>query len=91
MLGYVSHFIRILEKCASNIEELKQACLGSVEENFNKDIEELLSYIQIQYHSKVFTPHLHKHDSYRTPLSNSATLQRSKILASKQEFAFISI
>ena len=31
------------------MEELLQACVGSVEKNFNKDIEELLSYIHLQY------------------------------------------
>ena len=49
MLGYVSHFIRTLEKCVSNMEELLQAWVGSVDESFNKDIEELLSFIQIQF------------------------------------------
>ena len=49
VLGFVSHFIRALEKCSTNMKELLQACVGSVDENFNKDIEELLSYIELQY------------------------------------------
>ena len=49
MLGYVIHFIRALEKCLANMKELLQACVGSVDENYNQDIEELLSYIQIQH------------------------------------------
>ena len=49
VLGFVGHFIRALEKCASNMEDLLQSCVGSVNESLNKDIEELLSYIQLQY------------------------------------------
>ena len=49
VLGFVSHFIRALEKCASNMKDLLQSCVGSVDDSLNKDIEELLSYIQLQY------------------------------------------
>ena len=38
-----------LERCSANMEELLQACVCLVDENFNKDIEVLLSYIQIQF------------------------------------------
>ena len=48
MLGFVSMFIRAIEKCATNMEELLQSCLGSVDESFNKDMEELLSYIHVK-------------------------------------------
>ena len=41
-------FIRTIEKCATNMEDLMQAYLGSVDESFNKDLEELLSYIHVQ-------------------------------------------
>ena len=44
MLG----FVRAIEKCATNMEELLQSCLGSVDESFNKDMEELLSYIHVK-------------------------------------------
>ena len=37
-LGYVSHFIRTLEKCSANIDELLLACWGSVNENFSSRI-----------------------------------------------------
>ena len=47
MLGFVSMFIGAIEKCATNIEELLQSCLGSADESFNKDLE-LLSYIHVQ-------------------------------------------
>ena len=43
VLGIVSHFIRALEKCASNMEDLLQSCGGTMDESFNKDTEELLS------------------------------------------------
>ena len=49
MLDYVGHFIRTVEKCASNMEELLQEFVGSVDDSFNKNIEELLSHIQIQF------------------------------------------
>ena len=39
MLGFVSLFIRTIEKCAANMEELMQSCLGSVDDSFNKDLE----------------------------------------------------
>ena len=42
MLGFVSMFTRTIEKCATNMEELMQFCLGSVDESFDKDLEELL-------------------------------------------------
>ena len=48
MLGFVSMFIRAIEKCATNMEDLIQSCLGSVDESFTKDLEELLSYIHVQ-------------------------------------------
>ena len=49
VLGFVSHFIRALEKCASNMEDILQAGVVNMEDSFSKDIEELLSYIQMQY------------------------------------------
>ena len=55
MLGLVSMFIRTIEKCATNMEELMQSCLGSVDESFNKDLEELLSYIHVQLATISFT------------------------------------
>ena len=48
MLGFVSMVIRNIEKCATNIEGPMQGWLGSVDKTFNKDLEELLSYIHIQ-------------------------------------------
>ena len=49
VLGFVSNFIRALEKFAYNIEDLLQSCVGTVDDSLNKDVEELLSYIQLQY------------------------------------------
>ena len=49
LLGFVSHFIRALEKCAFNMEDILQAGVVNMEDSFSKDIEELLSYIQLQY------------------------------------------
>ena len=40
VLGFVSLFIRTIEKCATNMEELMQAALGSVDEAMVKDLEE---------------------------------------------------
>ena len=48
MLGYISLFIRILEKCAAYMEEVLQACSDSGNKNINKDIEKLFSCSQIQ-------------------------------------------
>ena len=48
MLGFVSMFIRAIEKCATNMEDLIQFCFGSLDESFHKDLEELLSYIHVQ-------------------------------------------
>ena len=48
VLGFVSLFIRTIEKCATNMEELMQAALGSVDEAMVKDLEELLAYVRIQ-------------------------------------------
>ena len=36
ILGFVSLFIRTIEKCATNMEELMQAALGSVDESMAK-------------------------------------------------------
>ena len=49
LLGFVSHYIRALEKCASNMGDILQAGVVNMEDSFSKDIEELLSYIQLQY------------------------------------------
>ena len=49
VLGFVSHFIRALEKCASDMEDLLPSCVGNMDDSINKDVEELLSYIQLQY------------------------------------------
>ena len=38
MLGFVSMFIRTIEKCATKMEDLMQSCVGSVNESFNKDL-----------------------------------------------------
>ena len=48
MLGFVSMFIRAIEKCGLNMEDLLQSCFGSVDESFHKDLEEVLSYIHVQ-------------------------------------------
>ena len=48
VLGFVSLFIRTIEKCATNMEELMQAALSSADEAMVKDLEELLAYIRIQ-------------------------------------------
>ena len=48
VLGFVSLFIRTIEKCATNMEDLMQAGLGSVDEAMVKDLEELLAYVRIQ-------------------------------------------
>ena len=48
VLGFVSSFIRTIEKCATNMKELMQAALGSVDEAMVKDLEELLAYVHIQ-------------------------------------------
>ena len=48
VLGFVSLFIRTIEKCATNMEELMQAALGSADDAMVKDLEELLAYIRIQ-------------------------------------------
>ena len=47
-LPIVSMFIRAIEKCATNMEDLIQFYCGSVDESFHKDLEELLSYIHVQ-------------------------------------------
>ena len=49
VLGFVSHFIRALEKCASNMEEIVQSGASNMEDSLSKDMEELMSYIQLQY------------------------------------------
>ena len=49
VLGFVSHFIRALEKCASNMEDILQSGVANMEDSITKDIEELMSYIQLQY------------------------------------------
>ena len=49
VLGFVSHFIRALEKCASNMEDILQSGAANMEDSLSKDIEELMSYIQLQY------------------------------------------
>ena len=38
VLGFVSHFIRALEKCASNMEDLLQSCVGNMDDSINKDV-----------------------------------------------------
>ena len=48
MLGFVSMFIRAIEKCATNMEDVLQACFGSMDEAVHKDIEEALGYIHVQ-------------------------------------------
>ena len=48
MLGFVSMFIRAIEKCVTNMEDLLQSCFGSVDESFHEDLEEVLSYIHVQ-------------------------------------------
>ena len=48
ILGFVSLFIRTIEKCATNMEELMQAALCSVDEAMVKDLEEFLAYVCIQ-------------------------------------------
>ena len=48
ILRFVSLFIRTIEKCATNMEELMQAALGSVDEAMAKDLEEFLAYVRIQ-------------------------------------------
>ena len=48
VLGFVSLFIRTIEKCATNMEELMQAALGSADDAMVKALEELLAYIRIQ-------------------------------------------
>ena len=47
MLGFVSLFLKTLEKCASNMEEIVHAFQWGEEKS--KELEELLSCIQIQY------------------------------------------
>ena len=48
VLGFVSLFMRAIEKCATSVEELMQAALGSADDAMVKDLEELLAYIRIQ-------------------------------------------
>ena len=48
ILGFISLFIRTIEKCATNMGDLMQAALGSVDEALAKDLEELLAYVRIQ-------------------------------------------
>ena len=48
MLGFVSMFIRAIEKCVTNMEDLLHSCFGSVDESFHKELEEVLSYIHVQ-------------------------------------------
>ena len=42
IMGFDSLFIRTIEKCTTNMEELMQAALGSVDESMAKDLEQLL-------------------------------------------------
>ena len=41
-------FIRAIEKCATNVEDVLQSCFASMNETVHKDIEEALSYIHVQ-------------------------------------------
>ena len=49
ILTFVSYFLRTLDKCASNVEELLPGVHSSVSEELAKEIEEMLSFLQIQF------------------------------------------
>ena len=48
-VSFVSYFLRTLDKCASNIEEMLQGVHSSVSEEVAKEVEEMLSFLQIQF------------------------------------------
>ena len=49
ILTFVSYFLCTLDKCASNIEEMLQGVHSSVSEEVAKEVEEMLSFLQIQF------------------------------------------
>ena len=49
ILTFVSYFLRTLDKSASNIEEILQGIHSSVSDEVAKEVEEMLSFLQIQF------------------------------------------
>ena len=47
MLGFVSLFLKTLEKCVASIEDIVHS--SQLGDKKSKDLEEILSFIQIQY------------------------------------------
>ena len=49
ILIFVRYFLRTLDKCVSNIEEMLQGMHSSVSEEMAKEVEEMLSFLQIRF------------------------------------------
>ena len=49
ILTFVSYFLRTLDKCASNIENMLQGVHTSVSEEVAKEVDEMLRFLQIQF------------------------------------------